>query len=48
MRHSLPFFLLLLMVIGCKPMVPSEYIQPEDMEDLLYDYHIATALAKNE
>jgi len=48
MRHSLPFFLLLLMVIGCKPTVPSEYIQPEDMEDLLYDYHMATALAKNE
>ena len=47
MRHCLPF-LLLLMVISCKPSVPSEYIQPDDMEELLYDYHLADALAKNE
>ncbi len=31
--------------VGCKPSVPSEYIQPGDMEDILYDYHIAEAMA---
>lgn len=34
------------LVIACKPSVPSEYIQPDDMEDLLYDYHIAQTMAE--
>lgn len=46
MRHSLTYLLLLMLVIACKPSVPSEYIQPDDMEDLLYDYHLANAMAK--
>lgn len=48
MKHSLPFIACLLMVIGCKPTVPSEYIQPDDMEEILYDYHLAEAIVKNE
>ena len=48
MKRSLPFIALLLMVIGCKPTVPSEYIQPDDMEDILYDYHLAEAMAKSQ
>ncbi len=35
------FFLL----ISCKPTVPSNYIQPGDMEKILYDYHLAMSLA---
>lgn len=31
---------------SCKPSIPDEYIQPGDMEDLLYDYHIAMAMAE--
>lgn len=31
--------------MACKPTVPSGYIQPDDMEDLLYDYHIAQTMA---
>lgn len=34
-----------LLLQGCKPQVPSEYIQPDDMEDILYDYHIAQSMA---
>jgi len=30
---------------ACKPKVPSGYIQPGDMEDLLYDFHVAQAMA---
>lgn len=46
MRHSLTYLLLLMLVIACKPSVPSQFIQPDDMEDLLYDYHLANAIAK--
>lgn len=47
MKRSPLYILLLLMVLACKPTVPSEYIQPDEMEDLLYDYHVADALAKS-
>lgn len=32
-------------MVSCKPSVPSEYIQPDDMEDLIYDYHVAQGIA---
>lgn len=35
-----------LLLIGCKPTVPSKYIQPDDMEDILYDYHLAQSMAR--
>lgn len=35
-------------MVSCKPSVPSEYIQPDDMEDLIYDYHVAQGLAMQE
>ena len=37
----------LLLLSACKPKVPKEYIQPDEMEDLLYDYHVAQGLAIN-
>ena len=46
MRHSLTFLLVLMLVVACKPSVPSEYIQPGDMEDILYDYHLALAMSR--
>ncbi len=45
MRSSLAIVLIVLAMIGCKPSVPSEYIQPDDLEDILYDYHVAQAMA---
>lgn len=48
MKHSLYVLFLLFALstlLACKPTVPSKYIQPDDMEDLLYDYHVAQALA---
>ena len=33
------------LTVGCKPGVPSRYIQPDDMEDILYDYHVADGMA---
>ncbi len=35
----------LLLTASCKPKVPGKYIQPGRMEDILYDYHVATAMA---
>ncbi len=32
-------------IVACKPGVPGEYIQPGDLEDILYDLHIADGMA---
>ena len=40
--------LLAFFVVSCKPSIPSEYIQPAEMEDMLYDYHISMAIANRE
>ena len=44
-----PFSLLLtpLLIFSCIPTTPSQYIQPDDMEDILVDYHLVRALAHN-
>ena len=36
-----------ILVTGCRPSVPGDYIQPGTMEDILYDYHLAQAMAMN-
>lgn len=46
MRNSLVIVLLVIAVIGCTPSVPSEYIQPGELEDILYDYHVAKAMSE--
>ena len=46
MRRSLTYLLVLMLVVACKPTVPSEYIQPDDLEDILYDYHLALAMSR--
>lgn len=33
-------------MFACKPQVPDEYIQPDELEDILYDYHLADAMAE--
>ena len=35
------------MCFSCKPQVPDEYLQPGEFEDVLYDYHLADAMAGN-
>lgn len=37
----------LLLIAACKPGTPSRFIQPDDMEDILVDYHLARAMARN-
>ena len=46
-RYTLLYmFLSLLLMLSCKPQVPGKYIQPDDFEDLLYDFHLADAMAE--
>lgn len=36
----------LLVLAACKPTVPSRYIQPDDFEDILYDYNVAMSIVE--
>ena len=47
MKYSLPYIFLLMLAVACKPTVPSQYIQPGEMENILYDYHVAQAMSDN-
>ena len=47
-KLSLIPLLFLTLFIACKPTVPKQFIQPGDMEDILYDYHVGQAMAKAE
>ncbi len=42
------FLVFSLFLSACAPGTPSQYIQPDDMEDLLVDYHKARALAHSD
>ena len=46
MRNSVVIVLMTAVMVGCKPTVPSEYIQPGELEDILYDYHVSQAMAR--
>lgn len=35
-----------MLVMACKPKVPSEYIQPDDIVDILVDYHLSCAMGQ--
>lgn len=37
---------MLALMVACKPGIPSEYISPGKMEDILVDYHMAIALVQ--
>lgn len=37
-----------LLLAGCRPSVPRQYIQPGQMENLLYEYHLSMTVAANE
>ena len=47
MRGQKICILLAFVLVSCKPTVPSTYIQPGEMEDLLYDYHVAMSVASS-
>ena len=46
MKRSLWCILGILLLMACTPKVPSQFIQPSEMENILYDYHLAQAMVK--
>lgn len=49
MRHKAIHLVILLaagmiFLSACKPTVPSRYLQPDEMEDLMYDYYVSQGL----
>ena len=36
----------MMLMVACKPGTPSQYIQPDEIEDILVDYHVAKSLAQ--
>ena len=47
-KYALLSIAVVCVFVACKPGTPSRYIQPDDMEDILYDYHIGQAIAQLE
>ena len=37
-----------MLLAACQPTVPKEYIQPDDMEDILYDYFVSQGIVQQE
>ena len=33
------------LLVACKPSVPSQYIAPDELEEVLYDYYVSQAMA---
>lgn len=50
MKNLLSLIILLLacLIVSCKPSIPSGIISEGDMEDILYDYHLANAIASQD
>ena len=36
----------MMLFVACKPGTPSQYIQPDEMEDILVEYYMAKAMAQ--
>jgi hypothetical protein len=34
----------MMLFVACKPGTPSQYIQPDEMEDILVEYYMAKAM----
>lgn len=34
--------------VSCKPGIPSHYLQPDELADILYDYHVAQGIAQSQ
>ena len=37
--------MMVMALMGCKPGVPKQFLQPKELEDILYDYHVADGMA---
>lgn len=44
-RHIVNIIMCSVLLSACEPKVPEAYIQPDDMEDILYDYFVSQGVA---
>ena len=42
-----PLAVMLMLLSACKPTVPSQYLQPDEMEDLMYDFYLSQGMTNN-
>lgn len=42
-----PLAVMLILLSACKPTVPSQYLQPDEMEDLMYDFYVSQGMTNN-
>lgn len=50
LRHLISYtilFCFILLITSCKPGIPSDILSPSELEEVLYDYHLAQGLAEN-
>ena len=45
-KWQVSLMLIMVCVLSCKPSVDRDYIQPDDMEDILYEYHLAEEIVR--
>ena len=38
----------MVLLSACKPQVPSKYLQPDEMEDLMYDYYLSQGISNSQ
>ena len=43
--HIIMVAAMMFSIAGCEPGIPNEVIQPDDMEDILYDYYVSQGIA---
>jgi len=42
-----PLAVMLMLLSACKPTVPSKFLQPDEMEDLMYDFYVSQGMDNN-
>ena len=47
-RSHIVCLIVSVLLSACTPKVPKEYIQPDDMEDILYDYFVSQGIVRQE
>jgi len=45
-RHIISVVVAVILMVACEPKVPETYIQPDDMEDILYDFYVSKGMAQ--
>ena len=45
LSHIVMVTTMMVSIVSCKPGVPKEVIQPDDMEEILYDYYVSQGIA---